>query len=211
MIAADSSFFWLFWCSTILCGNLASFNLVMAKAGLTIDAGLKSAWDAAEAGGESEPVQFLAVAVEGSSVALRGEIARGAGDVEAAFARLSAAALAPPSGPGLFLLRGGASGGRWVLVSYVPEETHPKTKMLLAAARDDVKRALGGSARFGADYHVSEAGDLTAAAYAAWQSRDRESAMSEGEKAMARVVAESEQMRLSSGAWWDGAGRKAEK
>ena len=171
----------------------------MAKAGLTIDARLKAAWDAAEAGGE-EPVQFLAVAVEGSSVHLRGEVSRGTGDVDAVFALLSAAALAPPGGPGLFLLRNASSGGRWALVSFVPEETHPKTKMLLAAARDDLKRELGGASRFGADYHVSEASDLTATAYAAWQSRDRESAMSESEKAMARVVAESEQMRISSGA-----------
>ena len=59
----------------------------------------------------------------------------------------------------------------------MPDDVHPKTKMMYAAARDDTKRALD-PARFSHDYHVVETEDVTAAAFAEWSDRRRETAMS---------------------------------
>ena len=112
------------------------------SSGLTVDAALSSLFRAVEsaASGGDEEVLFVAACVEGTAVSLRGEgAARGAaGDLPGAFARLATEALAPPGGPALFLLRGGAAGGKWALISIVPESTAPKKKMLLAAVRDGV-------------------------------------------------------------------------
>lgn len=65
--------------------------------------------------------------------------------------------------------------------SCVPDDVHPKTKMMYAAARDDTKRSLD-PARFSHDYHVVEAEDVTAAAFADWADRRRETAMSAAER-----------------------------
>ena len=49
----------------------------------------------------------------------------------------------------------------------------------------DLKKALAAS-RFGPDYHCAEAEELQYSAYAAWQARDREGAMSERDRRRAR-------------------------
>ena len=121
------------------------------SSGLTVDAALSSLFRSAEsaASGGDDEVLFVTACVEGTAVSLRGEgAARGAaGDLPGAFARLAAEALAPPGGPALFLLRGGAAGGKWALISFVPESTAPKKKMLLAAVRARAGRARAQRAR----------------------------------------------------------------
>jgi hypothetical protein len=92
------------------------------------------------------------------------------------------------------------SSPRWVLVSYVPADAHPRQKILYASARDDVKRALGGPAAFAPDYHVTELPELSADAYAAWASRDSRDAMtrSEIEQAEARAEVEAHRSTLQT-------------
>ena len=138
------------------------------KANLTIDAAVLSAFRGANAEADgSDAVYRLSLTVAGSSVTLSSSASAPAGRrLEESFAELSAS-----GEPGMYLLRG-ASGGRWLLVSYVPEATHPKAKMLAAAARDDLRRALSGEgARLAPDYPVTEADGLTFAAV-----RDQEAA-----------------------------------
>jgi hypothetical protein len=74
--------------------------------------------------------------------------------------------------------------------SCVPDTVHPRTKMMYAAARDDIKRALDAS-RFAPDYHVTDAEDLTWAEFTAWADRsDREASMSHHERVAAADVRE---------------------
>lgn len=88
---------------------------------------------------------------------------------------------------------------QWTVVSYVPDDIHPKSKMMVAAARDDVKKALD-AARFTPDYHITDADDLTLAAFRMWGDRsDRQSAMSQMEIMKERVIEESNAARIMSG------------
>lgn len=86
-----------------------------------------------------------------------------------------------------------------MLISFVPESTHPRTKMLLAAARDDIKKAAGDKHNFDRDYHITDIEDATLDAYKQHNDRsDKEAAMSMREIEQARVIRESEVERSNS-------------
>jgi hypothetical protein len=116
-------------------------------------------------------------------------------DVAAGWAAVTAGVASAPAKPALYALRTG--GAEWTLVSFVPEGVHPKTKMTLAHARDDVKKACApGGVAFAADYHVTEAEEATLAAFLAWRDRsDRSGAMSSLEKQMAAARLDEEEER----------------
>jgi hypothetical protein len=90
------------------------------------------------------------------------------------------------------------AGSQWGLVSYIPEAAmlKPRVKMMYAAARDDVKRALEAS-RFVPDYHATEPSELTLPAYTSWRRRDSGEAMSEAER---RKAEDNSRAGLSRGA-----------
>ena len=75
---------------------------------------------------------------------------------------------------------------RWCCVSYVPDNIHPKIKMLFAAARDDVKKSLDAS-RFLPDWHVTEIDEVNIKTYDEFRNRNRASAMSNTERLLVRV------------------------
>jgi hypothetical protein len=74
-----------------------------------------------------------------------------------------------------------------MFVAFTAEGVHPRQKMLYASARDDVRRALGAERFQVGDYYVSEAAELSAAAYASWRRRDAGEAMSSRERMVADV------------------------
>jgi Cofilin/tropomyosin-type actin-binding protein len=169
---------------------------------LKIDEKVAKAFAEGESGGDGPAPFLLTLTLEGTEVKLVGTAdAEGTQTVEAVFAKVADAA-GDGSSPRLFLFRAADPAheghSRWTMCTYVPEGVHPKTKMLLAAARDDVKRNLEAS-RFSPDYAVTEKEDLTAKAYLEWRNRDRQSAMSSREIMMQTVMAETNAARMNSG------------
>ena len=195
---------------------------------LKVDPAVAAAFTRSESQSEgvAAPV-LLTLALEGAEVKLvSSEESDAQPTVDLAFSKIGDA-IGDGSSARLFLFKAADAGHRghvrWTVVSFVPESTPPKTKMLLAAARDDVKKSLEAArlspdfakllltvqkedskrelegSRFTPDYAVTERDELTAAAFQQWRSRDRESAMSARELAMQVVIAESNAARLASG------------
>jgi hypothetical protein len=168
----------------------------MAAANLAIDAGVLSEWQrmlSVAAGG----IEVLSLQLAGEKITLAGAFqAASAAELWSTLAAQGSAALAlapAPLAPGakpsllpprpecrLWLAR--LEAGGCVFVSFVPEGVHPKSKMLYASARDDLRRNLPGASEcLGADYHASEVSELSAAAFAVWAKRDATEAMSSRE------------------------------
>ena len=99
------------------------------------------------------------------------------------------------SQPRLFLVSATDGSARWHAVTYVPDAAHPRAKMSIAAGRDDVKRALGPAAFVPPDYHATELGELTAAAFRAARERgDPAASMSAMEREHAETTRASASM-----------------
>lgn len=93
----------------------------------------------------------------------------------------------------------GRSAAPWFCVSFIPEGVPPRQKMLLATAREELKRAVPSSLGVGPDYQVTELEELAPAAFDTWSDRRREDAMSSRELEVARVEAEANVMRMAAG------------
>jgi hypothetical protein len=57
-----------------------------------------------------------------------------------------------------------AKSGKWTVVSYVPEFSNVRLKMLYSSSRDDIKSTLG-KALFYNDFHATEKEEITWSAF----------------------------------------------
>lgn len=182
----------------------------MAKANLTIDPAFIEAFTHACTHTGSVPIDYFTLKVDGTTVVLLGSGAVG-DDRTAVFPILSsqasevlaAAAAAPPLVTGaaarpearIWVVRAppvtagvtDALVDAWLVVGFTPEGVHPRSKMLAAAARDDIRRVAGVEHFVVGDFFGTEPTEIDASAFAAWRSRDANDAMSKREIAVREV------------------------
>ena len=187
----------------------------MARANLTVDAELIAAWRARNINGAA--LRWIQADVDAPSarIVLRGVRAWGAPDggvhvpLSDSFALIRADVKSAP-GARLYLIclddnpaaSAATNTDRWVVMSIVLEGTPPKARMLVAAARDDVKRTLSSAAggAFAPDYHVTELEEIDAATYASHADRsDPTASMTRLEKDVADIARLSAAEALAAG------------
>jgi hypothetical protein len=186
----------------------------MAKANLTVDAALLSAFASADA----TSTDYFALRVDGTTITAASSGSLGGGAPDALWSVLSsqasellaAAAAAPPPGtkapliaprpePRIWVVRAPGVAGAWLLVGFTPESVHPRQKMLYASARDDVRRAVGPERFVVGDYFTTAPDELSARAFADFRRRDATEAMSAREIAVRAVEREVAAERATAG------------
>jgi hypothetical protein len=177
----------------------------MARANISIDETLKSSF---EKGGCS----FLRLSIQDTSVilleiepihptgssawnALRSKAEAQLEEQTAQKASSASSNIMSPSGgssinpitPSLFLYcinPSEPSTTQWCIVSFTPEgKVSPRSKMVYAAARDDLKRTLGASRFLQSDYHTTELKiELNEEAFNIWKRRDVDESLTSNER-----------------------------
>jgi hypothetical protein len=177
----------------------------MARANISIDETLKSSF---EKGGCS----FLRLSIQDTSVilleiepihptgssawnALRSKAEAQLEEQTAQKASSASSNIMSPSGgssinpitPSLFLYcidPSEPSTTQWCIVSFTPEgKVSPRSKMVYAAARDDLKRTLGASRFLQSDYHTTELmSELNEEAFNNWKRRDVDESLTSNER-----------------------------
>ena len=185
----------------------------MAKANLTVDAALLSAFASAD----STNTDYFALRVDGTTITAASSGTLGdAPDkiwsvLSSQASELLAAATAPPPpgtkapliaprpDPRIWVVRAPGVAGAWLLVGFTPESVHPRQKMLYASARDDVRRAIGPERFVVGDYFATTTEELSASAFAEFRRRDATEAMSAREIAVRAVEREVAAERATAG------------
>eukprot|EP00611_Tribonema_gayanum_P008058 TRINITY_DN1751_c1_g1_i3.p1 TRINITY_DN1751_c1_g1~~TRINITY_DN1751_c1_g1_i3.p1 ORF type:complete len:254 (-),score=55.24 TRINITY_DN1751_c1_g1_i3:2411-3172(-) len=139
----------------------------MARAFLSLDEGLKTAFIAAQ---EDSTVRWLRAGVQDEKAIVLVSQGSASPSVQQDFDGLQDAV--DSDSPAILLFREAAEGagsGKWLLIAWVPDASRTRLKMLYSSSKADLKEGLG-LGYFGGEYYASEPSELSYAALLA--SRD---------------------------------------